>query len=454
MSKDQSRRVSCALLALVVLVGAIVAALFMEWRVDLDVHSGRIRSRLLIGGCVLSESIDDTDFSRMARGSVDPQMPPHWRIVQYTSPLQPRSPYCRFHTVPEALREFVLACRMEWISDEDRDQLLPEIFECLENEELYTLDEILAEAAARGDSTRRQDAMAPAPHVELGTPSGEPDDEAKAPRDSEAASWEIPDRSTGGPPLTAAQMERLEAEIRVDLVDGVAMELVLIPAGEFLMGSPESEWARRSNEGPQHLVKITKPFYLGKYEVTQEEWEAVMGSNPSRRKGPRRPVVGITWQGCREFIEKLNEQSGDSRLEFRLPFEAEWEYACRAGTTTAWSFGDDPHDLEHYAWFIGNSERQTHPVGQKKPNPWGLYDVHGNVSEWCADCYVLRPYSHDYRTAPVPMRGRTTFTGYRTLRNGSRRSSADGTRSACRALTAHDHPSHVNGLRVAASPEP
>ncbi len=292
----------------------------------------------------------------------------------------------------------------------------------------------------------------PTSRVQWQTPIVASDNEAVYPRDLEAMASVVQDRSTGGTPLTAGQIEQLEKEIRVDLGDGVAMELILIPAGEFLMGSPESEWGRDSSEGPQHSVKITKPFYLGRYEVTQQEWEAVMGSNPSRWKGPRRPVESVSWQDCREFIEKLNETSGES-LEFRFPFEAEWEYACRAGTTTAWSFGDNPYDLEHHAWFVGNSEGQTHAVGKKKPNPWGLYDVHGNVSEWCADRYASKTPGRDYRTAPLPVDDHTTFTGDRSFRVGSWLGMAYRNRSACRIWIAHDFVDSTLGLRVAATPQ-
>jgi formylglycine-generating enzyme required for sulfatase activity len=177
----------------------------------------------------------------------------------------------------------------------------------------------------------------------------------------------------------------------VELSNGVKLEMVRIPAGEFMMGSPDSDKDAFSQEKPQHQVRITKPFYLGKYLVTQEQWEAVMGNNPSQFRGPKNPVEQVSWDVCQEFVKKLNAKSGPGGGKFQLPSEAQWEYACRAGSTTHYFFGDDkPYglpdkELDDYAWYDKNSGRKTHPVGAKKPNAWGLYDMHGNVEEWCQD---------------------------------------------------------------------
>ncbi|MEQ9730187.1 MAG: SUMF1/EgtB/PvdO family nonheme iron enzyme [Candidatus Methanoperedens sp.] len=176
--------------------------------------------------------------------------------------------------------------------------------------------------------------------------------------------------------------------------NSIGMEFVLIPAGEFDMGSPESEKDRDGNEGPVHHVKISKAFYMGKYEVTQKQWREVMGNDPSNFKGDNLPVESVSWNDVQEFIKKLNEKEGTNR--YRLPSEAEWEYAGRAGTTTRYSFGDDESKLGEYAWYAMNSGSRTHEVGQRKSNPWGLYDMHGNVWEWVQDIY-----HNSYNGAPT-----------------------------------------------------
>ena len=160
--------------------------------------------------------------------------------------------------------------------------------------------------------------------------------------------------------------------------NSIGMKFTMIPAGEFYLGSEESD-----DKESVHKVKINNPFYFGTYPVTQREWKAVMGDKPSSFKGDDLPVEQVSWDDVQEFIKKLNEKEGTEK--YRLPSEAEWEYACRAGTTTRYSFGDSELELEDYAWYSKNSEGKTHPVGQKKPNLWGLYDMHGNVWEWVQD---------------------------------------------------------------------
>jgi formylglycine-generating enzyme required for sulfatase activity len=186
-----------------------------------------------------------------------------------------------------------------------------------------------------------------------------------------------------------------DKEIFVDLDNGVKLEMVLIPAGEFMMGSPDSDKTAGNDEKPQHRVRITRPFYLGKYLVTQEQWEAVMGNNPSNFEGRKNPVEQVSWDDCQQFLGKLNERFHrphpsplpEGEGEFRLPTEAQWEYACRAGSTAKFCYGDSEAGLSEYAWYGANSGGKTHPVGGKKPNAWGLYDMHGNVWESCQDWY-------------------------------------------------------------------
>ena len=160
------------------------------------------------------------------------------------------------------------------------------------------------------------------------------------------------------------------------------------------MGSPANETGRYDDEGPVHHVTISKAFYLSKYEVTQKQWNEVMGDNPSHFKGDDLPVEKVSWDDVQEFIKKLNEK--ESTDKYRLPSEAEWEYAARAGTTTRYSFGDDDSKLGEYAWYRENSGVKIHPVGKKGANPWGLYDMHGNVWEWVQD-----EWHNSYNSVPL-----------------------------------------------------
>ncbi len=198
---------------------------------------------------------------------------------------------------------------------------------------------------------------------------------------------------------------------------------VLIPAGEFMMGSENG----RSDEKPVHKVTISRSFEMGKYQVTQAQWEAVMGdkwwakNNPSHFKGAKLPVESVSWDDAQEFIEKLNAKN-DGYI-YRLPTEAEWEYACRAGST-----GDYAGDLDGMAWYDSNSANKTHPVGEKKPNAWGLHDMHGNVWEWCMDWYSSDYYSQSPSTDPS---GPSTGS-VRLVRGGSWSGDARDCRSANR----------------------
>jgi len=184
-------------------------------------------------------------------------------------------------------------------------------------------------------------------------------------------------------PKVVRQNTNLDQQIQTPQVQitalpkGFNIEMVDIPAGKFLMGSDEFD-----TEKPIHEVTV-KAFKMGKYPVTQAQYEAVMGTNPSRfTNNPNNPVEQISWFDAHAFCEKLNQLTVQN---YRLPTEAEWEYACRAGTQTLYCFGDDESLLADYAWFDKNSDGKTHPVGEKLPNAWGLHDMHGNVWEWCAD---------------------------------------------------------------------
>jgi formylglycine-generating enzyme required for sulfatase activity len=245
--------------------------------------------------------------------------------------------------------------------------------------------------------------------------------------------------------VAADETHGLPKELAVDLGGGVRMEFVLVPAGSFMMGDEKGEaWER-----PVHKVTITKPFYLGKFEVTQEQWQAAMGNNPSEFKGPKNPVDSASWGDCQAFLARLNEKSRSGGAKFSLPTEAQWEYACRAGTVTRFSFGDDSENLGDYAWWWKNA-MSTHPVGQKKPNNWGLHDMHGNVKEWCADWFGDDYYANSPPDDPV----NADSGGSRVSRGGSwlidyPDDSPDYFRCAFRDGNGPDEHLHNQGFRVA-----
>ncbi len=234
--------------------------------------------------------------------------------------------------------------------------------------------------------------------------------------------------------------------ITVTVFRGMTFEL--IPVGTFTMGSPTDELGRNDDE-TQHEVTLTKDFYLQTTEVTQGQWKAVMGQNPSHFSdcGDDCPVEQVSWDDVQEFIEKLNEMEGTDT--YRLPTEAEWEYACRAGSTTAFANGeitnteyDDPN-LDQIGWYGGNSDNKTHPVAQKEPNDWGLYDMHGNVWEWCQD-----------RDGDYPIGQVTDPTGpssgtYRMFRGGGWNYYAWNCRSAFRGRDDPGFRGDRSGFRVA-----
>ena len=251
-------------------------------------------------------------------------------------------------------------------------------------------------------------------------------------------------------------------ERTISVPDGVSLVLVRIPSGSFQMGSPDTERSRRRDEGPVHTVSIAYDFYLGKYEVTQAQWMALMGSWPGRAPssgygmGGSYPAYHVSWNDAKNFITALNVHvmaTGQGPLTVRLPSEAEWEYACRASTQTRFSFGDslavadvcqDDEMRSQCMWYCGNDGAK--PVGMKLANTFGLYDMHGNVWEWCEDWY-----HSSYSRAPADGDAWASPTAsYRVIRGGSWNSFAGGCRSADRnSCMPTSRPDYV-GFRLAA----
>ena len=261
--------------------------------------------------------------------------------------------------------------------------------------------------------------------------------------------------------------------LHIDLGDGVTMELIEIPGGRFWMGQSDAEqqflkqqnwWNEYYNcERPRHQVTIS-PFWMGKYPVTQAQWEAVMKKNPSRFTGVDHPVEQVSWNDSQAFLKKFTtivlpppqqekalspapfEREQGERWVFRLPIEAEWEYACRAGSGTIYSFGDDPAQLRDYAWFSKNSGSHTSPVGQKLPNAWGLYDMHGNVWEWCQDWYDGVYYANSPQKNPAgPSSGE-----YHLMRGGAFNAIPNYCRAAFRNRNVPDDKYYNISFRVVA----
>jgi formylglycine-generating enzyme required for sulfatase activity/WD40 repeat protein/serine/threonine protein kinase len=263
-------------------------------------------------------------------------------------------------------------------------------------------------------------------------------------------------RIADGPPraLSAQEAKKQQEDeakrlaVPVQMENSIGMKLNLIPAGRFLMGSPENEPGRVVDEGPQHEVTISKPFHIGVYDVTQAEYQKITGKNPSRFKinqggGWDHPVETVSWEDAVNFCKQLSDLPEEKMAcrVYRLPTEAEWEYACRAGTQTAYSYGENPNKWAEYGWFNGNSLGKTHTVGQKSANSWGLHDMQGNVFHWCADWYGENYYKESPRTDPQgPAKGDIRVCRGASWNQGGRI-----------ALRNHNFPLHTsseNGFRV------
>lgn len=263
---------------------------------------------------------------------------------------------------------------------------------------------------------------------------------------------------------TEAEMQPYTEEL---VGTDVTFDMVPIPGGTFLMGSPEDEADRKEDEGPQHLVKI-EPFWMGKHEVTWDEYDIwsfaldiqrrrLVGAEPSERDKaadavtrPTKPytdmtfgmghdgypAISMTQLAAKAYCIWLSAKTGHY---YRLPTEAEWEYACRAGTKTAYSFGEDVGDLDDYAWHYENSDEAYHKIGEKKPNPWGLYDMHGNVAEWVLDQHVPDFYSQFEKDKPALNPVAVPKSLYpRVVRGGSWDDDPDRLRSAARVYSDAD----------------
>ena len=226
----------------------------------------------------------------------------------------------------------------------------------------------------------------------------------------------------------------------IEVVNSIGMAFRLIPAGTCIVGSPETEAGREKVEVP-HVAAIPSHFYMGKYEVTQAEWKAVMGedNNPSGYRGDRRPVEEITWYDCQRFTLKLCEMEEVPIGTYRLPTEAEWEYACRAGTSTAYCFGNDARRLGGWADYEENNYVHTVNVGLRRPNAYGLFDMHGNVWEWCLD---------DYKNYPGDETPTQEFHQYPVIRGGNWYVEARKCRSANRSRLPGASHGNMLGFRI------
>ena len=230
--------------------------------------------------------------------------------------------------------------------------------------------------------------------------------------------------------------------ISIPVKNGISIDMVKVEAGTFMMGATSEMKKPYTDEKPVHQVTLTNDYYMGKYEVTQALWQAVMGSNPSKFKSRNLPVEQVSWDDCQEFINKLNSITG---RRFRLPTEAEWEYAARGGKKSKGYQYSGSSKMSEVAWYTANSGSKTHPVGKKQANELGLYDMTGNVLEWCQDWYGS--YVSSSQTNPTG-----AFSGFfRVFRGGSWYGNAGNCRSSCRDSYNPDNRNFDLGLRLVLS---
>ncbi|MCE5326605.1 MAG: SUMF1/EgtB/PvdO family nonheme iron enzyme [Planctomycetaceae bacterium] len=232
--------------------------------------------------------------------------------------------------------------------------------------------------------------------------------------------------------LTKTNWQKRSSDMTLELGEGAAIKLILIPAGTFMTGGP----------GTQREKTINRPFYMGMFEVTQAQYRAITDTDPSYFRDPENAVERVSWDEAVEFCKKVSQKTGRT---VRLPTEAEWEYACRAGTETSFCWGDDETIGPGYAWFLANSERKPHAVGQKKPNAWGLHDMHGNVNEWCSNRYAQPSTNADSPALRAPAANQT----YCILRGGAWNRELQYCRSASRSRGFPDRRYSASGFRIA-----
>ncbi len=233
-----------------------------------------------------------------------------------------------------------------------------------------------------------------------------------------------------------------EYDLPIEVVNSIGIQFRLIPPGTFVMGSYEGErrlWKQPNAMEQAHVMEVERPFYMSKFEVTQGQWNTLMPSNPSGFRGRNLPVEEISWYDCQRFLEKLHKKEGVGWGTYRLPVEAEWEYACRAGTATTFVCGDSDDNLKYYANYVVTEQGGTVPEGNRLPNAWGLFHMHGNVMEWCHNVF------YSYESA---IKITEQWRGARTIRGGHWSAPAADCRSANRARLGGTSHGNVLGFRI------